>query len=873
MRIALLTMCLLLLSSPGYPQEPDKEFQEFLNESQRELEETLSQNKTEYDTFLERINKDYLEYVSQAEKEFIDLLPSSFKDFPLETPLKQEGEPKPVQIEKFVPAGPSLISLHDNKNIPVREVEPALPSFLPAGHVARNTENLTLQFLGQNFQVTYDSALRLFNVSAGIDPNTLKVYMEALQKTNYQTVIEQLYSIKNNLNLNDWDYFCLTGEFCKSLTAKENSQHILAWFLLLESNYKVKIGYNKNAAFLFFASKQPIYQMPWLNIRGVRYYSSQCKTDSISTYDIDHFKGYKYVNLFHDKPLLLGEMPKVKTIHFPYRDSTYSVSLHYNQRYIDYYSQYPKIPVDYYFTQPVSETFRESVISEIAPLLYHKNQQEILQILLNLVQYGFNYATDQEQFNEEKYMVPEELLYYHASDCDDRTILFSCLVNELTETNIVALGFKGHICTAVEVTDSALQGNFVLLGKKYIICDPTYVGAAPGIIMPPFQTKDATIIDFNKGLNEFKKSEKVWNVAAKRGLMQADISQNMVISRDGAIYITGMMHEDSLSSEHTVKATSGKVNTFVARLNAKEEIEWIRQIQGSEENSGYCISLMNGENIYLFGYFRDTLKFDDFSIRSQENGSFYLARINVLGAAVWLRRIDIPKMDSLTMGITVVLDSVGDLKYYKPNNHYPSDRNYVMQVDNKGTCYLYAMLPMNVIDSSADKHYASGGNFDIISYLVNENNNLVKQNYPKSVSLLFTIIQYLRRDGSKINGIDLQKTIAAIDNDHITAKPALYNCLKDIHEIASSDGITLIRTIDRKPVALNPLLAEHESRLKISYISGNARIDVLNGVSIGHAPAWNKLNYILLEKSTGEIIYDYDNHYRNKMPVYSELLK
>jgi hypothetical protein len=183
------------------------------------------------------------------------------------------------------------------------------------------------------------------------------------------------------------------------------------------------------------------------------------------------------------------------------------------------------------------------------------------------------------------------------------------------------------------------------------------------------------------------------------------------------------------------------------------------------------------------------------------------------------------------------------------------------------------MIPVNISDSTIIHQYAAGGEFDIISYLISQNNNLIKQEYPQSISLLFAIIQYLRQNGTMINGKDLQKTLASVEKESISDYSSSYKGLGAISEIINSNGITSIRTIDRNPIVINNIQAEHESRLKINYMQGNARIDVLNGISIGHVSAWNKLNYILLDRTTGEITYDYDNRYKKKMPVYSELLQ
>jgi hypothetical protein len=872
-RTVLICSFMLLMPFLVYPQEEDKNFREFSNEIQKEFAETILQSRSEYDTFIDSINQEYIKLIQEAEGEFSELLQESFKEFKV-MPVDERPEViKQNQIPGFKATPQEKVSNQlIERNI---SLENSQDIVLPLATMNRkftgSTNKVSLQFLGSLFSVDFDSNISQMPDLLKPDAITIKNCYDFLRNTNYPPVLEQLSEISRQMNLNDWDYYCLISEFCKSVTDKPNARKVIAWFLLSESNFKVKIGYFKTDASILIATGQTLYNTPWFNINGERYYALSYEQDSIFTYNIGYFKGIKNLNIFHDKPLMLEAMRKDRTITFPYLGKTYSIPVSYDQSYVDYYASYPMIPVDYYFALPVSSTFKESVEINISPYLQNRNRLESLHFLLNLVQYGFNYKTDIEQFKHEKYMVPEEILYYNNSDCDDRTILFSYLVRELLHLDVVALDFDGHICSAVEVSDPSLKGNLTYNGKEYIVCDATYAGAPPGIILPPFQVKNAVIVDFNKKLYQYRLFKNIWSSVNNKGLMPAENTQNIIASRDGSIFLTGMMIKDSLSSVNRESDTGGKSRAFIARLNSSKEIQWIKQLQGSGTNSGYCISQVDDQFLYVFGYFRDTLKLDNYTITAQEHGSFYLAKLNESGESYWLKKIYLPT-DSLSQGITTVIDSNGDLKYYMLNDNYPHENNYMIQADDKGYCYIYAILPQKDSGSETSKHYASGQKFDIVTYLINGNDNLLKQNYPKSVSMLYTIFQFLNNTGSVIQGPSLQQTIATVYKNLISVLPGQYSEVGKISEIINTDGITSIRTIDRQPININPLQAQHESRVKLSCINGNAKIDVLNGIKIGSNKIWNDVNYILLDKTTGQIFYNYDNQYRKKMPVHSQIL-
>jgi len=104
--------------------------------------------------------------------------------------------------------------------------------------------------------------------------------------------------------------------------------------------------------------------------------------------------------------------------------------------------------------------------------------------------------TDGGQFGREKYMLPEETLFYPYSDCEDRAILFAYLVRKLTNLDVIALHYPNHIATAVNFSDKIKGDAIKYRGKRYVICDPTYIGADIGRAMPKFRGVRPKVIRF-----------------------------------------------------------------------------------------------------------------------------------------------------------------------------------------------------------------------------------------------------------------------------------------------------------------------------------------------------------------------------------------
>ena len=151
---------------------------------------------------------------------------------------------------------------------------------------------------------------------------------------------------------------------------------------------------------------------------------------------------------------------------------------------------------DRYVNAKVNPAVAGRLLSALAPIVEGKSETEAANLLINFVQTGFKYATDQEQFGYEKPFFVEELFYYPYCDCEDRSVLYSYLVRNLLKLDVVLLDYPNHIATAVCFNEN-VSGDFVTVeGKKYIVCDPTYIGASIGKAMPQFKRVAAKVLKY-----------------------------------------------------------------------------------------------------------------------------------------------------------------------------------------------------------------------------------------------------------------------------------------------------------------------------------------------------------------------------------------
>jgi hypothetical protein len=59
---------------------------------------------------------------------------------------------------------------------------------------------------------------------------------------------------------------------------------------------------------------------------------------------------------------------------------------------------------------------------------------------------------------------------------------------------VVLLYYSGHLATAVRFNET-ISGDYLLVnGERYLVCDPTYIGANIGNIMPDMDNDKVTVV-------------------------------------------------------------------------------------------------------------------------------------------------------------------------------------------------------------------------------------------------------------------------------------------------------------------------------------------------------------------------------------------
>lgn len=332
----------------------------------------------------------------------------------------------------------------------------------------------------------------------GLNENAIADAYEALCNSDYKPLLADCAQIRKDLRLNDWGVFTLVRQVADTYCGTANESIVMQQFLLNEMGYKARMARKatEDKMMLFVATDCSIYAHPYITLNGQNYYNLSGNNEQCQFYmcQKDSPKAKNSVGMqLKEAPLFPGTV--VSSTHQS-KGSAARVTVDVPKALMDFYKDYPQCDYSVYFNAPVNAAMENRILSSLAPLVQGRNEADAANILINFVQTAFQYQTDGQQFGYEKPFFVEELFYYPYSDCEDRAMLFSYLVRKLLGLDVVLLDYPEHIATAVRFNGNVSGDYLMVNGRKYIVCDPTYIGASIGMTMPRYKTVSAKVLKY-----------------------------------------------------------------------------------------------------------------------------------------------------------------------------------------------------------------------------------------------------------------------------------------------------------------------------------------------------------------------------------------
>lgn len=407
-----------------------------------------------------------------------------------EKPQATPDKPQPV-APKAEPATPAKPQATPVKPQPKPKAKPAMQSSLQKEFYPSIAINYC------NTKLYIDASMKgVINITSSQECAVADGY-EALCRSNYKPLIANCQQAQKDFRLNDWGVFLFVKTAAEALCNDENSCIVMQQFLLNELGYRAKMARrgDRNQLLLFVATDCMVYGHPYFTKEGLNYYNingTEACTFYMCNQDSKKAKTPVAMRLNNVPALNNGVVSRQRTN----KAGNVSVNVNVPKALMDFYASMPQCDYGVYAKAPVVGSLAQEVLGTLRPLVQGKSEIDAANLLLNFVQTGFKYATDEEQFGFEKPFFVEELFYYPACDCEDRSVLFGWLVRELLGLDVVYLDYPNHIATAVQFKGD-VKGDFLTVdGKRYTVCDPTYIGASIGMTMPNLRSAGVSILRY-----------------------------------------------------------------------------------------------------------------------------------------------------------------------------------------------------------------------------------------------------------------------------------------------------------------------------------------------------------------------------------------
>ncbi|MEM8964900.1 MAG: hypothetical protein AAGE93_00670 [Bacteroidota bacterium] len=833
-------------------------FAQTLDQFKQERDSVMQAMQQERQDFEQQYIQDFNRFVAERDSLFAEMLKERFREIELSRGLQLETAPKP----ELIPAYPSDTQPPTNQEVKpdttAKQLGQSRSLLLPlpaqGDEDGYTPQRVQLTFYENQLSLPYDPRLRLPKKDR-YDAQVLSEAWVSLSNAYAKELIHSLYRYKNRFNLNDWGYYQLVRQFTGQLYSLDDPRAVLtAWFLLNKSRYRAKIGYANNQLYLLMPTNCTVYSATYYQFGEQTYYAIGNAPNSIYTYDQDYAGADLTFDLEVRNPLSLGGNPEKKTFSFRYGGEEYAIQLAYNTRAIAFYQDYPEVDLRVKLESTLSREAKESLILQFQPLLQDRTSPDAVGLLLRFVQTAFEYELDQAQFGREKYFFPEEVLHFTASDCEDRSALFAYLVRQLLGLKVVGLQYPGHVATAVGL--SGVEGEYIERDDEYfVVCDPTYMNAPIGRVMPRFAQKKVELVPLRDPYQQWL-TEMIWDIASTNGVYPGANHHNVVVDNLGNIYFTGYRLSSQVAEGQDI---------YLAKLAPNGRVLWEKNLTGNGNDVGQYLAIDSRQQVYLAGRYEDRLQLDAEDALKTAVTGFFVAKFTPSGQLTWVQDLT-PQQDNLEHGFVAKISEQGKLMETLVFDNTIAERGIAL--DEGGNIYFnehYEAVTqvrsrgMTVGNRSVAENNASFA-VDVAETLKTESDRLKEQQYDPTIAGLFAVVHCIMQSGVIIHGTAALEALDRYNPAFQKDCPEIYANIGKLRFMKNESGIITIVNEAGGNVDFSRMRIQDQAKVRLrTFDDGNAQLDVLTGISVGKAFVRFKLNHIKLFKENGNLLFDYDN--------------
>ncbi len=145
-----------------------------------------------------------------------------------------------------------------------------------------------------------------------------------------------------------------------------------------------------------------------------------------------------------------------------------------------------------------------------------------------------------------------------------------------------------------------------------------------------------------------------------------DKAQSIVTDASGNVYVTGAFSgttdfEPGTGVYHLTAA--GLEDIFILKLDASGGLVWAKSVGGGFHDQGLSIGLDTSDNVYITGFFHDTVDFDPDTgtfnlIANGLNSDIFILKLDTSGNFIWAKAMGGTDLD---LGQSIAIDDTGNI--------------------------------------------------------------------------------------------------------------------------------------------------------------------------------------------------------------------
>ncbi|MCH5244076.1 MAG: hypothetical protein J1F29_04175 [Lentimicrobiaceae bacterium] len=490
--------------------ELEESVKEELQNKKEAIKESFSRTKANLtEWFNENIAAntvgEFAEIQRQNNQAFCDYIRSPWEDYTLEIRERNQMEEGMFFTGKSPKNGTDSVLVVQVVSViePLKHILPPVPENYYEGAGTEAVSNLVskqqfaaFKFYGQDIKVYYNPTIRNINLGKGLEKGVAKVW-QYLSDQEFDPVLFQLYQYKEELGLNDYQYYLLTRQFADLVfnKAKKGENLIFTVFLLNQTGYDARIAQFQGEGGSQLAVLLPFFEevayTPYLRIGNNSYYlmdimpGKKLAQSSVKVYNKAH------ANATH--PISIRNEPqnaKIAPIYGKFQGYTF------DERMAQMQTELPAGPMELYadadFSDLMNKTFLYKLLPETDSMVSKRqdanlkdrlSEREIQEIkIINVSQFlnrALSSQTKQSARLGTRHLYPETMFFKRGSgDILDRSILLCHISNRILKIPAILVVYPNFAMAAVCLADGEsspespfYMGDYVEWnGKKYYLC-------------------------------------------------------------------------------------------------------------------------------------------------------------------------------------------------------------------------------------------------------------------------------------------------------------------------------------------------------------------------------------------------------------------